>query len=68
MAVRRNTYDHHRETHRIRVHRRIPRSWKVSDVEGSLVIDEAFLEGLKDIEQGQRIYVLFHSQKQPRVQ
>ena len=43
----------------------IPRSWKVSDVEGTLNIDEAYLEGLKDLEPGQRIYVLFHFHQSP---
>ena len=41
----------------------IPRSWKVSDVEGELVMDEIYLEGLKDIKAGQRIYVIFHFHK-----
>ncbi len=43
----------------------IPRSWIVSDVEGSLVIDEFYLEGLRDIKAGQRLYVLFHFHKSP---
>lgn len=41
----------------------IPRSWKVSDLEGSLVIDEMYAEGLKEIEAGQRIYVFFNFHK-----
>ena len=41
----------------------IPRSWKVSDVEGHLVIDETYLEGLKEIAPGQRLYVIFHFHK-----
>ena len=44
----------------------IPRSWTVSDVEGNLVIDESYLEGLRDIKPGQRIYVIFHFHKSPR--
>ncbi len=44
----------------------IPRSWKVSDVKGSLVIDETYQEGLKEIKPGQRIYVLFHFHRSPR--
>ena len=44
----------------------IPRSWKVSDVEGTLVLDEAYLEGLRDIKPGQRIYVIFHFHKSPK--
>ena len=44
----------------------LPRSWTVSDVEGDLVIDESYLEGLRDIQPGQRIYVLFHFHKSPK--
>ena len=44
----------------------IPRSWKVSDVEGELVMDEFYLEGLRDIQPGQRIYVIFHFHKSPK--
>jgi tRNA-Thr(GGU) m(6)t(6)A37 methyltransferase TsaA len=43
----------------------IPRSWTVSEVEGALVMDEAYLEGLKDIQPRQRIYVIFHFHKSP---
>jgi len=43
----------------------IPRNWKVSDVEGTLVIDEIYLEGLRDIKPGQRISVIFHFHKSP---
>jgi tRNA-Thr(GGU) m(6)t(6)A37 methyltransferase TsaA len=43
----------------------IPRSWTVSNVEGALVMDEAYLEGLKDIKPRQRIYVIFHFHKSP---
>jgi tRNA-Thr(GGU) m(6)t(6)A37 methyltransferase TsaA len=38
----------------------IPRHWTVSDVEGTLVIDARYLEGLKDIKPRQRIVVIFH--------
>jgi tRNA (Thr-GGU) A37 N-methylase len=44
----------------------IPRSWTVSDVEGTLVIDESYLEGIRDIQPGQRIYVIFHFHKSPK--
>ena len=44
----------------------VPRSYSVSDVEGSLVIDELYLEGLRDIEPGQRIYVIFHFHLSPK--
>ena len=43
----------------------IPRSWAVSDLEGALVMDEAYLEGLRDIQPGARIYVIFHFHKSP---
>jgi tRNA (adenine37-N6)-methyltransferase len=39
---------------------KIPRSWRASDVEGALVVDEAYKEGLGDIEPGQRIVVIFN--------
>ena len=39
---------------------KIPRHWSVSDEEGALVIDEKYLQGLKDIRVGQRIVVIFH--------
>jgi len=44
----------------------IPRSWSVSDVEGDLVINQSYLEGIRDIQPGQRIYVIFHFHKSPR--
>ena len=43
----------------------VPRSWSVSDVKGTLVIDESYLEGLSDIKPGQRIYVVFHFHRSP---
>jgi tRNA-Thr(GGU) m(6)t(6)A37 methyltransferase TsaA len=43
----------------------IPRHWTVSDVEGTLVIDPAYSEGLSDIAGGQRIVVLFHFHQSP---
>ena len=39
---------------------KVPRHWTVSDVEGSLVIDKEYLQGLKDIKAGQRIVVIFY--------
>jgi tRNA-Thr(GGU) m(6)t(6)A37 methyltransferase TsaA len=38
----------------------VPRNWTVSDVEGSLVMDEGYGDGLRDLKPGQRIFVLFH--------
>jgi tRNA-Thr(GGU) m(6)t(6)A37 methyltransferase TsaA len=46
--------------------REIPRHWSVSDVEGTLIIDEEYLEGLKDIEPGQRIVVIFNFHRSPK--
>jgi tRNA-Thr(GGU) m(6)t(6)A37 methyltransferase TsaA len=43
----------------------VPRSWTVSDVEVTLVINESYLEGLRDIQPGQRIYVIFQFDKSP---
>ena len=42
---------------------KVPRHWTVSDVEGTLVIDERYREGLRDIQPGQRIVMLFHFDK-----
>lgn len=44
---------------------KVPRHWSVSDLEGALVIDEKYIEGLKDMGAGQRIVVLFHFHKSP---
>ncbi len=43
----------------------IPRHWTVSDVEGSIIIDEKYQEGLRDINVGQDIVVIFHFHKSP---
>jgi tRNA-Thr(GGU) m(6)t(6)A37 methyltransferase TsaA len=43
----------------------MPRHWSVSDVEGQLVIDPQYQAGLKDIEPGQRLVVLFHFHRSP---
>jgi len=43
----------------------IPRHWTVSDVEGTLVIDPRYTEGLSDIAAGQRIVVLFYFHQSP---
>lgn len=42
-----------------------PRSWIASDVEGVLVVDEAYKEGLGDIEPGQRIVTIFNFHESP---
>jgi tRNA-Thr(GGU) m(6)t(6)A37 methyltransferase TsaA len=43
----------------------LPRHWSVSGVEGTLVIDEEYSEGLRDVEPGQRIVVIFHFHLSP---
>jgi tRNA-Thr(GGU) m(6)t(6)A37 methyltransferase TsaA len=45
---------------------KVPRHWTVSDVEGTIVIDGQYREGLKDIQAGQRIVVLFYFHQSPR--
>ena len=43
----------------------LPRHWSVSDVEGTLVIDEEYSEGLRDIRAGQHIVVIFAFHRSP---
>ena len=43
----------------------IPRHWSVSDVEGTLDIDEEYLEGLKDVQSGHLIVVIFNFHRSP---
>jgi tRNA-Thr(GGU) m(6)t(6)A37 methyltransferase TsaA len=38
----------------------IPRSWTVSEVEGELVIDKKYIQGIKDIQPGEKIVVIFN--------
>jgi tRNA-Thr(GGU) m(6)t(6)A37 methyltransferase TsaA len=45
--------------------KQVPRHWSISDVEGTLVIDPRYEEGLRDIRPGERIIVLFHFHKSP---
>ncbi len=45
---------------------KVPRHWTVSDAEGSIVVDEQYKEGLKDIKTGERIVVLFYFHQSPR--
>lgn len=44
----------------------IPRHWTLSDVQGALVIDEEYQDGLKDIQAGKQIVVIFHFHKSPK--
>ncbi len=43
----------------------LPRHWSVSDVRGRLVIEERYAPGLRDIQPGERIVVLFHFHQSP---
>jgi tRNA (adenine37-N6)-methyltransferase len=43
----------------------LPRHWSVSEVEGTLVFDEEYSEGLRDIEAGQRVVVIFAFHRSP---
>ncbi|MFW6415379.1 MAG: tRNA (N6-threonylcarbamoyladenosine(37)-N6)-methyltransferase TrmO [Thermodesulfobacteriota bacterium] len=43
----------------------IPRHWSVSDVKGSIVIDQKYESGLKDISKGQAIVVIFYFDRSP---
>lgn len=43
----------------------VPRHWSVSDTEGTLIVNEKYLEGLEDLELGQRIVVIFNFHRSP---
>ena len=43
----------------------VPRHCSVSKVEGRLVIDSQYQEGLRDIQPGQQLVVLFHFDRSP---
>ena len=43
----------------------IPRHWSYSDVEGEIIINPEYKEGLKDIKPGDKIVVLFCFHKSP---
>jgi tRNA-Thr(GGU) m(6)t(6)A37 methyltransferase TsaA len=45
---------------------KVPRHWTVSEAEGAIVINEEYAAGLKDIEAGQRIVVLFYFHQSPQ--
>jgi tRNA (adenine37-N6)-methyltransferase len=44
---------------------KVPRHWTISDAEGTLIIEEQYTNGLKDIHAGQRIVVLFYFHQSP---
>lgn len=43
----------------------IPRHWSISQARGRIEIDLQYVEGLRDIEKGQQIIVLFYFHKSP---
>lgn len=43
----------------------IPRHWTVSDVEGEIIINSEYKEGLRDIKSGDKILVIFCFHKSP---
>lgn len=45
--------------------REVPRHWSVSDVVGTLTLDDEYVEGLVDTEAGERIVVIFHFHRSP---
>ncbi len=45
---------------------KVPRHWSVSDAEGAIVINEEYAAGLKDVEAGQCIVVLFYFHQSPQ--
>jgi tRNA (adenine37-N6)-methyltransferase len=44
----------------------VPRHWTISEVDGEIVIDEAYTKGLKDIHKSQDIVVIFHFHQSPQ--
>ena len=46
--------------------KKVPRHWTISDAEGTLIIEEQYTKGIKDIHAGQRIVVLFHFHQNPQ--
>jgi len=43
----------------------VPRHWTISDVGGEIIIDEEYMKGLKDIQKGQDIIVIFYFHLSP---
>ncbi len=44
---------------------KVPRHWSVSEAEGTIIVGEEYVRGLKDIRAGQRIVVLFYFHESP---
>lgn len=38
----------------------VPNSWTISDVEGDLIIDQKYIQGIRDIHPGEKIVVIFN--------
>lgn len=43
----------------------VPRHWTISDVRGKIIIDEEYMKGMKDIQKGQDIMVIFYFHQSP---
>jgi tRNA (Thr-GGU) A37 N-methylase len=43
----------------------VPRHWTISEVGGEIIIDEEYMKGLKDIQKGQDIIVIFYFHRSP---
>ncbi len=43
----------------------VPRHWTVSDLEGQIVLHPEFVPGLRDVEKGDRVIVLFYFDQSP---
>jgi tRNA (adenine37-N6)-methyltransferase len=43
----------------------VPRHWTISEVVGEMLIDEEYIKGLKDIEKGEDILVIFYFHQSP---
>lgn len=44
---------------------KVPRHWTVSEAEGTIIIDDKYEAGLRDIKAGQNIIVLFYFHESP---
>jgi tRNA (adenine37-N6)-methyltransferase len=45
--------------------KQIPRHWTISDMKGNLVIEKKYQDGLRDIQTGQKIIVIFQFHQSP---
>jgi tRNA-Thr(GGU) m(6)t(6)A37 methyltransferase TsaA len=45
---------------------KVPRHWTVSEAEGEIVLNEEYVGGIKDVEAGQSIVVLFYFHQSPQ--